>query len=71
MSLIKSFNYLVPILIGLSLGGKRISLLVVEVFLQVEEGVEEDRRHLALLQVLQGDGMLVQGPDHVEHLKRR
>ena len=42
---------------------------MVEVFLQVEECVEEDRRHLALLQVLQSDGVLVQGADHVKHLK--
>ena len=42
---------------------------MIEVLLQVEEGVEEDRRHLALLQVLQGDGMLVQRPDHVKHLE--
>ena len=61
--------YLVSILVGLPLGGKRVSLFVVEVFLQVEEGVKEDRGHLALLQVLQGDGVLVQRPDHVQHLR--
>ena len=62
-------NHLISILIGLPLGCEWIPLLMVEVLLQVEEGVKEDRRHLALLQVLQRDGVLVQRPDHVQHLK--
>ena len=62
-------DHLISILIRLTLGCEWIPLLMIEVLLQVEEGVEEDRRHLALLQVLQGDGMLVQRPDHVKHLK--
>ena len=60
---------LVSIFVEVSLRCERIPLLVVEVLLQVEECVEEDRRHLALLQVLQSDGVLVQGADHVKHLK--
>ena len=64
-----SLNHLISILIGLPLGGEWIPLLMVEVLLQIEEGVEEDRRHLALLQVLQRDGVLVQRPDHVQHLR--
>ena len=66
---VKIESHLVAIFICFSLCCEGIPLLVVEVLLQVEERVEEDRRHLALLQVLQSNGVLVQGADHVKHLK--
>ena len=46
-----------------------IPLLVVQILLQVEEGVEEDGRHLAPLQVPQADLVGGGGPDHVQHLQ--
>ena len=66
---VKIESHLVAIFVCFSLCCKGIPLLVVEVLLQVEERVEEHWRHLALLQVLQSDGVLVQGADHVKHLK--
>lgn len=40
-------------LVQIALSCKRISLFVLQVFLQVKERVEKDRRHLATLQISQ------------------
>ena len=46
-----------------------ILLLVLQVFLQVEEGVEEQRRHFTGLQIRQGDLTIHTGLHHVQHLQ--
>lgn len=46
-------NYLLSVDIVVPLRGKRIPLLVIQVFLQVEERVEEYRRHFTLFQIAQ------------------
>ena len=62
--------YLVAVLIHFSLGGEGVSLLMVQIFLKVEECVKENRSHFTALQVLQCD--FVQGcrSDHIQHLKK-
>lgn len=52
----------------ISLCGERIPLLVIQVFFQIKEGVEEHVRHLAALQVSQRNGITVNGLYHVQHL---
>ena len=68
MGVSKFKKYLIAVLIRLALRGKRVPLLVVQVLLQVEEGVEEDGRHLAALQVAQRDLARRLWADHVKHL---
>lgn len=55
--------------IGVSLRGERITLFVVQVFLEVEEGVEEYWRQLASLQVRQGHLAFFCRVHHVQHLR--
>lgn len=52
----------------ISLCGEWITLFVIQVFFQIEEGVEEHMRHFAALQVSQRNGITVNGLYHVQHL---
>ena len=64
-------NHLVSVLVQVPLAREGVPLLVVEVLLQVEEGVEEDGRHPAVAEVGQGDAVPLGGGDHVQHLSGR
>ena len=64
----KGINHLVAVLVQVPLAREGVPLLVVEVLLQVEEGVEEDGRHPAVAEVGQGDAVTLRGGDHVQHL---
>jgi hypothetical protein len=64
-------SHLIPLLVCLPLSGEGVPLLGVQILLQVEEGVEEDGRHLAPLQVTQGDLVGGRGPNHVQHLQNK
>ena len=62
---------LVSVLVRLPLRRERVPLLVVEVFLQVEEGVEEDGGHAAPPEVGEGQPGPLARHDHVQHLGNR
>ena len=49
--------------------GERVALFLLEVFLKVEERVEEVRGEFARLEVTQGHAPRGRGSHHVEHLK--
>ena len=43
---------------------------MVEILLQIEESVKEDRRHLAQFQVLQVYIVGLRGANHIQHLQQ-
>ena len=61
--------YLVSVVVDISLRREGIPLFVVEILLEVEEGVEKDGGHPAVLQVRQRDLGPLFRADHVEHLE--
>jgi len=41
---------------------------VIQILLQIEEGIEEDVSHFATLQIAQGDAVAIRRLDHIQHL---
>jgi len=61
---------LISLLVNFTLCCKWVSLLMVQIFLQIEESVKEDRGHLTSFQVLQGNLVFSCRPNHIQHLTK-